>query len=167
MRCALESLLGVHNEMAKLIEKLALQGFGEKVTNHLTSRTILNREFFVFDSIGDEIVPAVQMLGSFTAGLVSILFKENGTLVILIQDCIGGTITLGIKEIVSPKNDWHKIVSSHEFILGGAASVDFLLGGSVNGHTLPKRHATTRMPTHVGVRGMGAVHPPFGNRDGV
>ncbi len=99
----------------------------------------------------------------FAVGLAAVLLKNNVTLVILIQDGVGGAITLGIKETVGPKYDRHKVVGSYELSFSGALSINFLLGGGLNRHVLSTRHADTRMPTYP--CGMQAIHPPFGNRD--
>jgi hypothetical protein len=78
MRIALESLLGVHNEVAELVEELTLEGFSEKVTDHLASWAILHREFIAINSVGYKIVPTVEVFGSFAAGLAAIFLKEDG-----------------------------------------------------------------------------------------
>ncbi len=54
MQSALGSLLGVHNKLAELIKELALERFGEEVTNHFTSRAILHGELLAVDTVGNE-----------------------------------------------------------------------------------------------------------------
>ena len=61
-----------------------MQRLGVKISDHLFSRTILDREFMRIDAVGDEIEAAVEMFGSFAAGLATILFEENCTLVVLV-----------------------------------------------------------------------------------
>ena len=102
------------------------------------------------------------MFGSFAAGLLTIIFEENNTLVVLIQNDILMTISLCFEEIIGPKNDGHKVVGGNEFSLGRASGVDLLFGGRINGHAFTKRHAATRMTTHVRMHCMRAVNPPFG-----
>ena len=65
--CRWESVLQVHDEFAKLVEKFALQGFGEEISDHLFSRTIVDREFIGIDAVGDEVETTVEMFGSLAA----------------------------------------------------------------------------------------------------
>ena len=107
------------------------------------------------------------MFGSFTAGLATILFEENCTLVVLIQNGILMTITLCFEKVIGPKNDWHKVVGGNEFSLGRTSSVDLLFSGRIDRHAFTKRHASTGMTTHIRMRSMGTVNPPFGDRNRV
>ena len=140
-----------------------MQRLGVKISDHLFGRTILDREFIGIDAVGDEIEAAVEMFGSLAAGLATILFEEDSTLVVLVENSILMTIALCFEKIVGPKNDWHKVVGGNEFSLGRASGVDLLFGGRINGHAFTKRHAATRMTTHVRMRCMRAVNPPFGD----
>jgi hypothetical protein len=109
-----------------------LQRLGIKSPHHLFSRTILDREFIGIDTVGDEVEATIEMFGSFAAGLVTILFEENSTLVVLIQNGILMTISLYFEEIIGPKNNWHKVVGSNEFGLGRTSSVNLLFGGRID-----------------------------------
>ena len=64
--------------MAELIEELTLEGFSEKVTDHLASWAILHREFIGINAIGYKVVPTVEMFSPFAAGLAAIFLKEDG-----------------------------------------------------------------------------------------
>ena len=94
-------------------------------------------------------------------------FEEDCTLGILEEDCIRMPVTLCFEKIIGPEKNWHEVVCSDEFSFGGTASIDLLLGGSVDWHAFTKRHAPTRVTMHVRMRGVRPVNPPFGNRDGV
>ena len=120
-----------------------MQRLGIEITSHLFGRTVLNREFMRIDMVGDEIEATIDMFGSFVAGLATILFEENSTLVVLINNGILMTISLCFEEIIGPKNDWHKVVGGNEFSLGRASSVDLLFGGRIDRHAFTKRHAAT------------------------
>jgi hypothetical protein len=157
----------VKDEFAKLVEKFALQGFSEEVADHLFSGTILNREFTGVDAVGDEIETTVEVFSLFAAGPATIHFEENHTLVVLKEYSILMTVTLRFKKVIGPENDWHEIIGSDEFSSSGTVGIDLLLGGGVDWHTFAKRHTATRVPTHVRVRGVRSVNPPFGNGDGV
>ena len=63
-----------------------MQRLGIEITGHLFGRTILDREFVRIDTVGDEVEATTEMFGSFAAGLATILFEENSTLVVLIQN---------------------------------------------------------------------------------
>ena len=120
-----------------------MQRLSVEITVHLFGRTVLDREFVGIDTVGDEVEATIEMFGSFTAGLATILFEENCTLVVLIQNGILMTITLCFEKIVGPKNDWHKVVGGNEFSLGRTSSVDLLFSGRIDRHAFTKRHAAT------------------------
>jgi hypothetical protein len=61
-----------------------LQRLGAKISDHLFGRTILDREFIRIDTVGDEAEATVEMFGSLAAGLATILFEEDSTLVVLV-----------------------------------------------------------------------------------
>ena len=88
------SLLQVHDEFSELVKKLALKRLSKIVADHLFRGTILNGEFIVVDSVSDKIESAVEMFGSFAARFATILFQENGALVILIEYSVLMAISL-------------------------------------------------------------------------
>ena len=67
----------------------------------------------VVDTVGDEIESTIEMFCSLSAGFATILLEENCALVVLIQNRVLMTIALRFEEIISPENDWHKIVCSN------------------------------------------------------
>jgi hypothetical protein len=48
--------------LTKLVEKFALWGFGEEITDHLFRGTMFNGEFVIADAVCDKIEPAIEML---------------------------------------------------------------------------------------------------------
>jgi hypothetical protein len=65
---SLASLLQVHDECSKLVEELALQGFGEEVADHFFRGTMFYYGKSIhIDAVGDEIESATEMLGSLAA----------------------------------------------------------------------------------------------------
>jgi len=64
--------------VAELVKELTLEGFSEKVTDHLASWAILHREFIAINAIGYKVVPTVEMFCSFAAGFAAIFLKEDG-----------------------------------------------------------------------------------------
>ena len=65
--CRQESIWQVKDEFAKLVEEFALQRFGKVITDHLFSRTILDREFAGVDPIGDKVETTIKMFCPFAA----------------------------------------------------------------------------------------------------
>ena len=88
-------------------------------------------------------------------------------MIVLVEDRVVGSVSLTIEEVVSPQYDRHKIVGSNELRLSRASGIYFLFGGCVDWHAFTKGHASARVATHVRMRGMGTVHTPFGDWDGV
>lgn len=79
---------------------------------------MLYRGFVGPDSISYEVVPHVYVLGLFRTGLLTVLPKENGTLVVLKKDGACCSVSLGFEKVTRPKNHWHQIVCSHDFSFG-------------------------------------------------
>ena len=69
------SLLQVHDELAKLVKKFALQRFGEEVTDHFSSRAAFDGEFLLPDTVSNEVETTVEMFGSLAAGQTAIIFE--------------------------------------------------------------------------------------------
>ena len=82
-----------------------MQRLGIEIPHHLCGRTILDREFIRIDMVRDEVEATVEMFGSLTAGLATILFEENSTLVVLVENSILMTIALCFEKIIGPEND--------------------------------------------------------------
>jgi hypothetical protein len=99
----------------ELVKEFALQRLGIEITGHLFGRTILDRELVRIDTVRDEVDATIEMFGSFAAGLATILFEEDSTLVVLIENSILMTIALCFEKIIGPENDWHKVIGGNEF----------------------------------------------------
>ena len=82
--------------------KLSLQGFSKEVSNHLFRWTMFDGQVLHVDAVSDEIESAVEMLGSLTAGLATIVLKKNRTLVVLTENGILMTTASCFEKAVSP-----------------------------------------------------------------
>ena len=87
-------------------------------------------------------------------------------MVVLIENGILMTIALCFEKVIGPKDKQHEVVGSNEFGFSRAAGVELLLGGDADGHSFSKRHATTRVATHVRMCSVRSVNPPLGNWNG-
>jgi len=58
----------------------------QSVYNHVTSGTIFNSDFLLFDPVSVENVYEVNVFGTFTARTSLIVSWENGALAVLIQN---------------------------------------------------------------------------------
>jgi hypothetical protein len=157
----------IKHEIAKLVEEFSLKRFGKEITAHLFHGRIFNGDFFIVHGVSDKVESTVEVFGSLAAWLATILFNENSTLVVLIEYGILVTLSLHFEERVGPENDWHEVICSNQFIFCGAASVELLFVGGVEGYAFSKRHANNSLTAHVRMRSMGPVRPPLGNRNGV
>ena len=71
------------------------------------------------------------MFGALATGSFAILLQQHGTLIVLEDNVLTNTITLGFQKVSRPQDGWHQIIHSNEFRLGGASSVQLLLGLSL------------------------------------
>jgi hypothetical protein len=103
----MDSLHGGQSEnlIPELVEEGPLQGLGEVVHNHLLCWTALNRDLFLADLIGDEIIPNIDMSSSFSAGRFPILFQLHGALIVLKEDVVS-TVALCFHEILGLQYLW-------------------------------------------------------------
>jgi hypothetical protein len=80
---SLVDLNHTQKEVSELLEQSALEErFSHKVSNHEASGTPLRIEFFSTDTIGCKEVSDVDVLRTFSARGLAILFKENSALVL-------------------------------------------------------------------------------------
>jgi hypothetical protein len=67
--------------------------WGFPVETRLVGQTVLNCNFFLGDSIGDEKIPDIDMSCPFSTGCLPILFHFHSNLVVLIEDVVS-TVSL-------------------------------------------------------------------------
>jgi hypothetical protein len=78
--------INTQNVISKLAEWSTLKRLGEEISQHLPSGTVFMRELFVFNAVSNKEVSDVDVLSALAAGSSPILFKENSTLVILVDN---------------------------------------------------------------------------------
>ena len=75
-----------HDLLAKLLEKLALQWFGEIVSDHFLSGQIFNHNIAFLHLICNKKVTNVNCSGPLTRALLTIVLQQNGALVVLTKN---------------------------------------------------------------------------------
>jgi hypothetical protein len=85
-----------HKLVSELLEQRTLERFSHKISNHEASGTPLHIEFFSTDWIGHKEVSNIDVLCTLATRGFAILFKENSTLVILVQDVFGHFVALSL-----------------------------------------------------------------------
>ena len=54
-----------HNLVPELPKQASLEGFRHKISDHVAGWTPLDGEFLLFDPVGDEVVPDIDVLCAF------------------------------------------------------------------------------------------------------
>jgi hypothetical protein len=72
---------------------------------------------------------------SFSAGASTIIFKQYGNLVVLVDNQVLNSIALRLKEVAGPQYLWHDVINAYQFGFSGTFSVQLLLprGSPVSG----------------------------------
>ena len=84
-------------------EGSTLEGFGHEVSDHLLCGTVLHGQVTMGDVVGDEKVVHVKMFCALGTQQSAILFKKDGTLIVLMKDGLVKIETLSMEKIVCPK----------------------------------------------------------------
>ena len=120
--------MNVHNLVSELFKLGPLEWFCEEVGDHISGGTILDRDLLGCDSISHKKISDVNMAGSFAAGTLTVLFKKDGALIVLIDNVLRRVVTLRGEEILSPQHLWHDVVHADQFRLRGTAAINLLSG---------------------------------------
>ena len=123
---------------------------------------MLDRQFAVSNAIGDKVKTHVDMLGALAAGLPTVVFEEDGALVVLIQDGITGGKSLMLQEVIGPKKGGHEVVDGDNLGLGRTARIHFLFCGNTVDCSLSEGETATGVTSHCRVYAMRTVDPPLG-----
>jgi hypothetical protein len=91
-----------HDDLAELDKKCSLQWFREKICHHVLGGTILNGYAFAANVVSHKVVSNLQVSCVLAAGLASVLSKQHGALVILINHVVGYFHSLSLKEEARP-----------------------------------------------------------------
>ena len=87
----------------ELDEGSALERFGQEISNHLLCGTILHGQITIGDAVGDKKVVHIKMSCMFGTQQSAILFKKDGTLVVLMKDGLVKIETLSMEKIIHPE----------------------------------------------------------------
>ena len=94
--------LHTHDGITKLLEQLPLQGLGKEISQHLRCGPESNFQISLTDLVCKEEVTDVQCPGPLAGALLPIGLKEDGTLVVLVQDIAGDLVALPFHEELGP-----------------------------------------------------------------
>ena len=89
--------------MSKLDEGSALERFGQEIDNHLLCRTILHGQVAIGDTVGNKEIAHVKMSCMLGTQQSAILFEEDGTLIVLMEDGFIHIETLSMDKVVHSK----------------------------------------------------------------
>ena len=118
-----------HDHSSGLYELLTLQTFAEVVYHHLISWTMFSIDLPLLPPIMDQIIAYVDMFCLLCATHFSILLKQYGREVILIDQCGLLKVSLCLKKIFCPENFQHNSIGPHKHSLSAAGSIQLLLRG--------------------------------------
>jgi hypothetical protein len=104
-----------HKHVSKFLKQSTLEGFGRKVSDHVTRGTPNDRDFVLLDSISDKEITNIYVLRAFAARSFTVFLKENRALVVLKQDIIVDRVSLRFHKVASPANGRHEVIGSNYF----------------------------------------------------
>jgi len=119
----------IHYLITQFLKLPSLQWFREEIGKHVPGGTVFNFNSLGVDLVLDEKISDVHVTRPFCAGASSVLFQEDGTCVVLIQDRFINFHALSVEEMGGPNQLRHNIVNTNNFGLGRASSHQFLLAG--------------------------------------
>lgn len=131
------------------------------ISQHVISRTTTNVDLTRLHTIFNEEVMNVHMACALTTGLLSILFQQNGTLVILIYQCRVHIITQGHNKMVAPQDLSRCIINCNNLTLSRTFGVNSLLMGNSNEDSFPKGHASTGMRLKILMHSKSSIDKPL------
>ena len=76
----------VQDNTAKSAKPCSLKWFGEEITNHIISGTILDFDMPTVDAVCNKKISDIHVASPLTAGPTSMLFQEHCALIILVDD---------------------------------------------------------------------------------
>ena len=84
--------------------------FCKEIGDQLVRRAICDTYVPRLDAVSDEEVADVHVAGLFTAGHPSIVSKEHGTLVVLVNHAVLDLVALCLQEISHPEYLGHAVI---------------------------------------------------------
>ena len=111
--------------------------------------SMFNVQFISLESVSDGVISDGNVLCPFTAGLLTVFLDKNCTLVVLIENCVFGIVSLTIQEIILPQNVRHQVDNRNQFCLCRALCVHLMFDGSADYLSLSQQHGSTCLTAHV------------------
>ena len=105
--------LEVHDNLAELEELFSLQWICKVVRNHVICRAVFDFKFVILDPVSYKIISDVYVSGSLGDGLISVVLKEDGRLIILEHYRRVNVISLTIEKVVRPADMRHEIIRGY------------------------------------------------------
>jgi hypothetical protein len=93
------------------------------IGNHNAGRATFDANLSGFDAVWNEKMSHVNVPGSFAARSPSASLKQDGALVVLMQDIVVNLAPLGLQATQCPLHLWHDIVSTSYLSFGRALCV--------------------------------------------
>ena len=91
-----------HDCLAKFPERLSLEGLGHVVTNHLSGGTVFNFQVAFLNLVGQKEITDVKSTSSLAGASLTIVFKQDSALVVLVQNILFNSATLGFHKKSGP-----------------------------------------------------------------
>ena len=89
-----------------------------EISHHVSSRAVFVAHFTIGNSIGNKVVPDVDMPDTLAAGPPAVVFEFDGTLIVLVTDVVLNLFLLGFQEVSAPNHLWKDIVHSYQNFSG-------------------------------------------------
>jgi hypothetical protein len=105
--------LNVHNLVSEFLKLGPLKRFYEEVGGHISGRTILDGDLLGCNSISHKKVSHINMTGSLATGTLTVLFKKDGALIVLIDNVLRRVVTLCGEEVLSSQHLWHDVIHAN------------------------------------------------------
>ena len=119
-----------HDLVFELPEHSTLKRFGHLVPNNIPCSTPCYLKFVIIKSIGNEKIPNINVLCTFSARVISILIPKNRTIVVLTQTIILNRIASCCKKIPGPEDIWNEVINTHNLRPRGNICVEILFCGA-------------------------------------
>ena len=147
------------NDGFKKPEKMALEGFSEKISQHLGSGAMADLEVMRLDAVLEPKISNVDVTRLRASRGTAIGGKTNGAFVVLFKDVASNGVTLGFHKVLDPNGVGHVITRTDRFGFSGAFGIDFLFSRFAKEGAAAKRDGATGVTAAIGVDSIRCVDP--------
>ena len=116
----------IHQECMHKTEFSTLERFGEHISPHLFSRTVLKINFTRVMIMPDKELFGFDVFRMLGAGNIAVFGQGKGAHIVLVDDVGLDFVSLGFKELSSPENITDFIAETNKFAFAGAFRRNFL-----------------------------------------